>query len=370
MFAELRDLDPNPRLVAGLERLVARVAPHVDWPAFSKIPRVARRGSPAQRMRDLASVELGTSHGFLGTGTSHEASRALALVRLGPRALRLFDLLCCNLAVDARDLDEVLPAEERSALVAEGVLIERGPAVMMTASVIPYGARWYVGDAWHLKDNAEVYGMLGAPVGYDTWLQIEYLRQRLAERPAARMLEVGPGLGIVLCELADLVEQREGAEYDARTLALARANLALHRDARAQVFASDLLSGASGTYDLIVFNPWQPSELYFSLIERFLEQAAARLSPTGAISLLLNTRREGRREPLMEQLSAVLARLGLVAERDVVQTFSTTMPDGSAALRAQHFCWITRGSSRAGANIADQLSLSRLALEARGRLGR
>lgn len=370
VFSELRDLQLTPRFLAGLERLMARLAAQVDWPTFSKIPRVSRPGSPVQRLRDLASVELGQSHGFLGTGTSHEASRALALLRVGPRALRLFDLLCCNLAVDARELEDLLPEAERDALVADGVLLELGPAVMMTASIIPYGERWYVGDGWHLKDHAEAYGLLGAPVGYDTWLQIEYLRQRLAAKPAARMLEVGPGLGIVLHELASLVDEREGAEYDPRTLAFARANLTLHRDERARVFESDLLSGASGHYDLIVFNPWQPSEQYFPLIERFVEQAAAHLTPGGAVSLLLNTRREGRREPLMEQLSAVLARLGLVAERDVVQTFATTMPDGSPALRAQHFCWLTRGASRAGANITDLHNLSWLTLEARGMLAR
>lgn len=365
MFPEIRDLRLDAPYLAALARLMALVAPHVSWPALSRIPRSRRTGSRLQQVRDLLDIELGNAHGFLATGTAHELSRKLGWIREGPRASRLFELLCANLAVDARELGFVLSEADLAALVEAGVLLRLGPAVMMTVSIVPYGERWYVGDAWHLKDNAEAYGMPGAPVGYDTWLQIEYLHRRLAERTVGRMLEVGPGLGIVLHELADVVEVREGAEFDARTLGFARANLALHQDHGARVFESDLLSGASGEYELIVFNPWQPSEAHFGLIERFLEQAAAHLAPQGAICLLLNTQRRGAEEPLRRPLSEVLARLGLVAERDVVHTFATTMADGSPALRAQHFSWITRGRSVVGENITDTRTAAWAVLEGR-----
>lgn len=371
ILPEVRDVRLDAPFVQSLRALVTRLEPHFAWREFTKIPRARVDGPPTRQLRDLIGIELLGRHGHLATSTSHELSRALSVWRNGLPAQRLFELLCLNLAIDERDLAFALSREEVESFVAARVLFRRGSTVMMPVSLLPYGDRWYIGESWHLKDNAELYGTQGAPVGYDTSLQIEYLKQRLGRRRLGRMLEVGPGTGIVLLEMGGFAESREGAEYDARTLAFAEANLRLHGDGGARVFASDLLSGASGRYDLVVFNPWQPSEDHFGLIARFLEQARDHLSDRGAISLLLNTRREGPREPLMESLSAKLAELGLEAERDIVHTFSVRTADGSPALRAQHFSWITRasGRSRAGANITDRRSLSWLMLEGRSRLG-
>lgn len=371
ILPEVRDVRLDAPFVHAVRDLVGRLEPHFSWREFTKIPRARVSGTPSRQLRDLVGIELLGHHGHLATSTAHELSRALSVWRSGLPAQRLFELLCLNLAVDERDLAFALSPQDVERFVAARVLFRRGATVMMPVSLLPYGDRWYIGESWHLKDNAELYGTQGAPVGYDTSLQIEYLKQRLGRRRLARMLEIGPGTGIVLLEMGGYAERREGAEYDARTLAFAEANLRLHGDDGASVFASDLLSGASGRYDLVVFNPWQPSEEHFGLIARFLEQARDHLAEQGAISLLLNTRREGPREPLMESLSAKLAELGLTAERDIVHTFSVRTADGSPALRAQHFSWITqaRGRSRAGANITDRRSLSWLMLEGRSRLG-
>lgn len=367
-YPELLDLRLDEAFVASLRRFLEPFERLVSWRALSKIPYLRREGGLARRARDLVALELAGQYGYLAKASTHDVALTLTALREGVSAVRIFDFLCMNYAVDERVLSFAYTPSALDAFVAEGVLLRRGSALMLPVTIVPFEDRWFIADSWHLKENRERYGVGGAPLDFESELQIRYLRSTFGtQRRFRRFLEIGTGTGIVMFNVRAFADQCEGGEYDPRNLAFARANHTLCPDANLRFFPTDLLSGATGEYDLITFSPWQPTDEYLDLPLRFVEQAAAHLAPDGQIVLFVSHERNDTADTVLGALSEKMAALGLCAEQDVVNTFGASRR-GEAIVMGQSFLrirWAEGRRSEAGRNITLTRTVPRFLFEGR-----
>lgn len=127
---------------------------------------------------------------------------------------------------------------------------------------------------------------------FATWLS-GYAGER------SRAVDVGTGSGILAFLLARAgAEEVVATDINPNAVESVRRELARH-PAPITVREDDLLSGVAGSLDLIVFNPpWMhgtprrplDQAMFFEdgLFERFFDQAAERLSPSGRIVMLFS----------------------------------------------------------------------------------
>lgn len=136
------------------------------------------------------------------------------------------------------------------------------------------------------------------PVEEDTLLLLEAARGEVGARD--RVLEVGTGSGHVAARLASLASGVVATDINPHAVRTARA-------LGVEVVRSDLLSGVSGPFDLVLFNPpYLPTApgdriddwLEYALdggpdgrrtIARFLTEIARVLAPGGRVLLLVST---------------------------------------------------------------------------------
>ena len=145
------------------------------------------------------------------------------------------------------------------------------------------------------------------------------LRAALAEvRPADRVLEVGTGSGYVAAGLSGRAAAVVATEINPHAVACARAR-------GVETVRTDLFSGVSGPFDLILFNPpylpTAPDErisdwLEYALdggptgrttIERFVADAGRVLAPFGRILLLVSSLTD------LDEVRDLFARAGFVS---------------------------------------------------------
>ena len=105
---------------------------------------------------------------------------------------------------------------------------------------------------------------------------------------------MGTGIGIVLFEMKDLAVQR--------ALAFADANKQLRSDTGVRFVRSDLFSNINTQHDLIIFNPFEPSEEHLDVLKRFLADGSEFLSDQGRMVLLIRCRRFAAEQTLLAEI--------------------------------------------------------------------
>ena len=137
----------------------------------------------------------------------------------------------------------------------------------------------------------------------DTYLLLDSL-EKVDFRAGSRVLEVGCGTGIVSIAVSGLVASVVACDINPHAVDVCKRNAARNKVKNIEVVGSDLFSGVSGRFDLIVFNtPYLPQSLDETVsgeinhawdggvdgrkvIERFLAEVSSYLSEGGRIVFL------------------------------------------------------------------------------------
>lgn len=337
-WPELTTLRFDAAFAEHLRAFVAPFAQSLSWPELSLIPRERHPASLARTGASLARAVAQGQHLYLAKTPGQSLLRSTYALLRGERAARWYDLLCLNQVLDVRELAPAWSVRELDRFVDAGVLLRRDTVVMLPLTIVPWGARWYAGESLHLRENAALYGTRGVPLDPETHEQIRWFRRAYAGRRFRRFFESGTGSGIVTLELADLAAAREGGEYDARGLMFAQLNGALH-DPSVRFVETDVLSGARGTYDLMHFAPWQPTESTLHLVLAYLEAVPQHLDPDGEAVVFVSHRGDARDDRVLTPISDTLDRLGLIAEQDVLNAYD----HGESGVVGQSFLRVRRG---------------------------
>lgn len=349
----------GPQFTANLRSFVSAVGPTIPWERFGRIPVTARTRAGWRRLRDHAAARIWKPYAFL----SDAGTQGYLLERLSDDERFLYRLLCQGSVVDQARVRELLGAGSIAHYIDSGVLQHRGDGLALSVSLVPYGDSFYVCDSREALENP----MPGADpvhISDQTHFQVVHLRKRLRGRPIASMLEMGTGIGIVLLEMRDLAGTRTGAEMNARALVFAQANKELHDDHGVEFVQSDLFSGVKGKYDLILFNPYQPTESQLELVRRFLAEAPQFLTPEGRVVLLIRCGAFSAERTFLAAVDDVLAEQRFSGERDVVMSWRTETPDGGRTVAAWSALWLHR-NGRAAPRIRTRWNRSAVALHAK-----
>lgn len=313
----------------------------VPWRRLARIPGEPLAAGRIRRLTDRVRLAALGDGAFLAPSSRHAAELAV-LEREDPRALALFRFAClCEPSSEAL-VGEVLGATLRDRALAAGVLYREGKAIRASITLAPYGDHVYVADA---RGHA---GSGDHPVylGETTAQELEYCRSRLPCGKRRRAFEIGTGTGLVVIELRDRYEHWDGGEYDPRAVAFSRLNAELLGATNVHFFQSDLFSGARGRYDLILFNPWQPSEDSADLIVRFLHEAPEYLEPEGHVVLLIESGEVGGRNAVLERIADALRATGMSATRCIRTAYNRG--GNPPVLGVTSVLWIERDPDRAG----------------------
>lgn len=134
----------------------------------------------------------------------------------------------------------------------------------------------------------------------DSYLLADAVREAA---PAGRVLDVGTGTGLVALIAARTAADVTGVDVNIHAVELARYNATLNEIENVEVMESDLFSRVEGAYDFVSFNPpylpvdegdelgkaWSGGERGREVIDRFLEDVGAHLTPAGCFLLLVSS---------------------------------------------------------------------------------
>lgn len=347
-----------PALTAAIRSYIERLGSLVSWQRLARVPGDPLAAGPIRRLTDRVRLSMAGPRAFLRP-SSRQVAELARLTREAPRSAAVFRLACnCEptpMAIAAELLGEDLLARTLDA----GVLYREGESIRAAITLAPFCDRVYVADA---RGHA---GPGDHPVylGETTAQEVEYCRRWLPCGRRRRAYEIGTGTGLVAIELRDRYEHWDGGEFDPRAVAFSRLNAELHGAANVRFFQSDLFSGASGRYDLVLFNPWQPSEDSVELIERFLREAPEFLEPDGHLVLLIESGEIAGRNVILDRIAAALATAGMSAERSIRGAYGRG--GDPPTLGVTSVLWIRLDPSRAGAiRTRTDLRAVRVALRA------
>ncbi len=339
--APARDGSFDEAFLAALDGYVAALSARVSWRRLRRVPVEALAAGRLRRIRDALGIGANAAGSFLTPSPRHAVELA-RLTQEDPRAALVYRFACANEAIGEDELAGLLEPTLAAKVREVGLVVRTADGLRATVSLAPYGDRAYVADARGPTAPGEhpVY------LGLSSLQELGYCRTRLPAGKRDKALEIGSGTGIVLLELADRYAHWEGAEYDPRGVAFARANARLQGVTHARFYQSDVFSNVRGRFDMILFNPWQPSEGSLPLIERFVLGIPDHLEPDGKVMLLLETARVAGRDLVLDHIAGWLRTIGMSAERQVVSAYRR----GGDPPSIGEVCalWIGRGSDAAG----------------------
>jgi SAM-dependent methyltransferase len=341
-YPEILALELGDDLLNGVDSLVEQVKPYISWRRFGLIPNVECPGSPIRFAIDFFRAAIARRYLHLTPSPAQPYLLRWLLPGRQWQARALFRFLCLNEAIDVSVLESLLGSAAYEAFLSSGIFIKHGDAVRLPVTLIPYRDHYYLGESRHLLQNREAYSITPAHVSLQTPLQIDYYHRLFKGLAPRRILEVGAGIGMVALELRDLCEDREGAEIYQRNLDFAAANAKVRRDTSIRFYQSDLFERVAGTFDIIFFNPWQPTVAHMDLVLRFLEQAPDHLAEGGHIALLIGSWYSNGSDAVMEEVARQLDRQALVATEYIAVSWAATPSEGEVATGHLSFLMIER----------------------------
>ncbi len=337
--ANLPAADLGPAAVGAIRQLCGDLRRPGLWGQLERIPcgTAPRRGVLGLALERLRVRSLG-GHQYLHPSSRFEHSLA-TLEREHPDAGTIFRFACLNQPVPRA----MLPRVEDSTIAGlrRAGLLDDGDGVRLRVRLVPYADESYLADPLWMDDQASSQTK-PSHVHWQTHLQVRFLLGLNPTIAGRSLLEVGCGTGLLSVRLAPILRHVHASDISARSVAYARANAVLHGATNLQASVSDLFSTVTGHFDLIVFNPWQPSVRSIDLIRRFLEQVGSFLAPDGRLLLVVSSVSDSSGEPFMRELDAHLAQCGLSAERHVVSSWSIA----PGTLDSLNFLLVQRAAGR------------------------
>jgi len=303
---------------------------------FGRVPSAPHGKSHLRRLIDLYQFKIkGEGYGALIESPAHDDLVRWLMRTVSPQAYLLFRLLCRNELVGEDELATIVGSQTVSEAVNSRILLRRNGNVLCTITLVPFGRQYYITEARRIDQERSRYGVSPVNLTYQTYLQVRYLRPRVAALRPKRILEVGCGAGVITVEMASSAAARDGIDVTRRCLTFAAANAMLRGDTGARFYESDLFSRVTDKYDLIMFCPWQPSEKFLELILAFLERAPDHLTADGIIFLGIGTQYRPH-DVVLEAIARLLQRQGRQAERRVIMSWF----DGEGHVQSLSFLWI------------------------------
>lgn len=327
-------------LVAAVLEVCERVRPLVSWAEFGRVPSAPAAATWKSRLENFVHTVALERYSYLQASPF----QALALRRLerrrGRRAVTLFRFLCLGDAVCALELAGVFAPRELDDWRSAGLLLDRGDQLALAVRLIPYRDYCYVTQGVGTGDGEAPY------LGDQTHTHIELSKRFLRRRPCRRLLDMGCGIGMAALELQSWAAERVGSELSFTSLEYARLNQQLRGDAAVVFLQSNLFANVSGCFDLISFNPWQPSEAALPLILRFVREAPRFLAPGGTVQLAVDTLLAKGRDTVLEAVQAALREQGLSARRQIFTSYRAMRDERGVGVAAGSMLWITQKQNR------------------------
>jgi SAM-dependent methyltransferase len=334
-YPELAALVPDEVRCDMAREFLNALGRALPWNRFGRVPVASSSPSLRRKARDVVRAVAAGEYVFLSPSPAHE----YLLGRLGrdisPTAQQLFRFLCLSEAVSRDWLVGLVGPAMIDRCLSTQLMLQRGEVVVLSVALIPYGNRAYFAEPWFAINNRQQYAYSPVHIAALTHEHIGFLTRFLAGTVCERMLEMGSGIGIVSLELRPFARKRVGAELSSRSVAFAIANARFHNDSAATFVQSDLFAGVEGSFDLILFNPWTPSEQFIDLILRFIAELPPFLAENGRAVLFLNCRQEQGQDVVLERVAACLRQHALRAKRFVISScFSGAGRDEVSAVSA------------------------------------
>lgn len=288
--------------------------------AFNSVPAQADT-SPASGWASLN--ERFTKYRYLRRSAAQDRYLQRLSARFGAASVQQFGFLCCSEAQPRELLAKWLGAEQIAASLHKGLLIANGAdELTLAVRCIPYHDRLYAADSRIVEEHGRHHSLAPAHINLQTHENIVWLRRHLRRRRVGRMLEMGSGIGMVSLELADLVGERVGAELSERSHRFSQVNRRLRGDRDVLFVQSNLFANVDGGFDLIFFNPWQPSSSCVDVIEKFLVESLPRLNRDGEIALWVSTEPvPDTQEPVLNAAARFAAGQNLAVERHIIRSW-------------------------------------------------
>lgn len=334
-FFDVAELTPG--LADRLSTWTRGFANDLPWREFEGIPSRSSSGGWLAVQRDLWRIRLRKASPFWWRSPAHEPLLRRLETAHGRRAGLLYRFLCMGESIGRSEAagTGILEALERGG--ASALFHQAADTFSCRLTLFPFRGGFYLGDARCLHDERERFGKSPAARPAQAALQLEALASLLGTAPVGRCLEIGSGIGLVTLHLRGLAERRIGVDINPRSLAFAELNRRLAADPGARFCHSDLFGGVDGTFDLVVFNPWQPSESSLEVIERFLTQLESRLTAGGRALLVTESGHRRGRDRVHESIATHLKASSLRSTRFVVRSYRA---NGETRLLSLH--WIDR----------------------------
>lgn len=318
-FRGVDALTIGPELEPSILSLSAALSAEM-WREFSHVPGEGQvRGSAGKLLS--AVTERGESERFLRASPFRQGYARRLERKLGPDAPALMDFLCLSHPTPPELVQSWLGNERCACAIDQGLLARCGREVVPRVRFIPYHGRYYLAESCQVEEWGKKHGISPAHISVQTHENIVWLRRYAAHARPQRMLEMGSGIGMVSLELADLVPARVGAEINERNYRFSRLNQRLRQDRNVQFTRSDLFGEVWGKFDLIFFNPWQPSHLQLQLIGEFLERAPEHLTERGAVVLWISTQHTPEQDPILAAAAQFGRSCRFAVTRQIVRSW-------------------------------------------------
>lgn len=342
-YPALRDLTLDEGFIEGLRRLCQRLGQWIDWRLFGSIPMESTVCGSLHTAADSLDIVLYPENYRFLVESPHQASLLQRFERKhGPERLAVFRLLCLGEELAFSEIESLVDEPGwLEPFIDQGILWRRDDLVLLPVMCVPLGDRCYLADSLHLVRRRDQYGIQPAHVGEMSYAQAEMIRRWYGPRRFASVLEMGCGNGLVTMELREIADWREGADIYDRNVMFAQANQLLQQDDKIRFYESDLFEAVEGKFDLIVFNPYQPTEDRMDLLQRFLETAPEYLNPHGSIMLVVQMRyRENQTNVVEGALRPWLRDIGMSAAHQVWSSYFDHRRSGDAVVSTQSILFI------------------------------
>jgi SAM-dependent methyltransferase len=321
-YPELLRVQITPAFGRSVRELVSLLPKPIPWRRFARIPGVERQASGLRAIVDRWEAFVPNRRNLFLRASSVQRERLQRLENHGMRdEALLFRFLCLGELVPRASIDRLIGPANLDRFVDRGVLLKRDSQILLPVSLVPYDDAYHIAESRHVLTDRSTYDITPAFVGEGTDDLVRFLRRLVKRKRIGSMLDMGCGIGIATLAMQGLIPSREGAEIYERNLAFACANQALREDRNVRFYKSDLFSEVTGTFDLIVFNPWTPTRIYLDLVSKFLSQAPRFLKEGGEIVLFVSTASDRSEDPTLNTIDKILVEQSLVGTRYIGRSF-------------------------------------------------
>jgi SAM-dependent methyltransferase len=332
--------------IEALNDFRAQATPGVPWEEFGRVPWAIRSANWRDRLGHCWEQMVLERYSYLTASPLHEFCLRRLERRAGRRAATLFRFLCLCETIETEEASELFGERNLEAWRSAGLFATAGDRLALAVRLVPYRDYCYVTEAGD-QFRAGTPGNDLPYLGDQTHKHIQLVKGFLRRHFCRRLLDMGCGIGMAVLEARPWAAVRLGVDLSVRSLEFARINQQWRADADVVFQQSDLFENVSGEFDLILFNPWQPSEAAAPLLLRFLRDLPRYLTPHGTAVVTVDSLLAGGRDTVLTALCPVLAEQSMVARRQIFASYRDERDERGRGVAAGSVLWISRSTSAA-----------------------